>query len=188
MWCRRQLAGTPHLVFGGIMPVYPVALSYRDLKGRTSWIRAFVSSATLAGAANQVQNQWIPGIAAVTNAALANANGPYALPPTTVTYGTNAIYADCEDKLRCFVTTATGITKVMDIPAPKKACFLTDGETWDPSFGPFGNLNLVFSTRGMCDRDGHLFTGLFAAMRVRIPLHRKAGLYVKNPQLTTTVL
>lgn len=169
------------------MPVYPQSHSYRDIVGRTSWIRYFISATDLAAAAlnADVLDQ---AVIDVSRAARGNSLGPLTRPPTVVTYGTNVSRQfTVQDKDLFIFETARGSRLTVRVPAPRDH-YLADRETVDLTAASVAAFVTKWLSNGACLRDGSLITRVVGAYRIRTKSRRKAGLYLKNPQLTTTVL
>lgn len=166
------------------MATFPEAFTYRDDKGNTARVSYFVTDSTLALAATDMSNL-APLQLALTNAVLATAKGPYTTSPAAAGYGANADFEACEDKAVMTFVTSTGALHRYQIPAPKSAIFLADGETVDPA-----NTDVAAYTAGVIankvsSRDGALITAFIGGTRARRKLNRRLNIYTKNPQLTT---
>jgi hypothetical protein len=165
------------------MPIYPQSYSLRDARGRVGWIKTYINWATLAGAAGQgsALAGVLPG---ATNAALQSARGPYTTAPTAPTYGAALQWAGIDDVVRLFMRTAAGTIFKFDIPAPRSAMFLADGETGLLSSGALKTIGDRLVTSHFCDRDGHDFLALVFAVRTRRRDRRHLSIYQKNALLT----
>jgi hypothetical protein len=167
------------------MPVYSQSLSFRDVKGKTAWVRSYISAADRGTASGLVASFWLPAFTGASTAGLNNYIGPRPKPPGPPVYGNGSMYKDAEDKLVCHLTTAVGTVHILALPAPYASMFLADGETVNVADARMVALIDAMTARGMCTRDGELLTGFVIGLRGRVVLRRKAGLYVLNPQLTT---
>jgi len=170
------------------MPVYPVSATWRDAKGLISWIRGFITGADLHAANANIAVNWVSRLQGASNAHLQNLGGIGAGLPVPPGYGTASNFGTCEDKARFVFEMASGARHHLDIPAPHTSMFLADTETLDVTAGPTVGIIALLFTYGWCDAAGHVPTNIIGGYRVRTKLHRRPGLYVKNPQLTTPAI
>lgn len=101
----------------------------RDCRGYTSVLKFVGTNDNLTDLAGSCQDQ-VNDFAALSNAALVTAHGPYSLEPSFVpSYGAQADYRDVEDGLILTWGCVDGQLVRVRIPAPKTAIFLADGRT-----------------------------------------------------------
>jgi hypothetical protein len=166
------------------LATYPEAFTYRDDKGNTARVSVFVTDSTMALAATDMSN--LSGlITPLTNAVLSTAKGPFTTVPAAVGYGANAEYEACEDKAVMTFVTTTGALHRYQIPAPKSALFLADGETIDPAQADVAAFVTGVVANKVSSRDGALITAFIGGVRARRKMNRRLNIYTKNPQLTT---
>lgn len=166
------------------MAIFPQSYSYRDLKGKTAWIRIWIGAGNQANAIVQAQNIGT-ALNAISNAAFQNARGGWTSSPTVPSYGGSGQYADCDDRLDMIWATNAGGQFHLTIPAPIVGAFLPDAETMSFTGTSVGNLITVIQANNLRTRDdNHILTCLGGSYKRR-NLHRRFGLFLKNPQLTT---
>jgi hypothetical protein len=100
--------------------------SFRDFTGQVETTSMFVTTATLGTIATDLDT--------MSNARQVQRRGPSTTADTGAS-GTNATYPNVEDKAVLVFKGVGGSTHRYSIPAPKAACFLTDGETVDAAAG-----------------------------------------------------
>lgn len=155
----------------------------RDAKGNTARYTFYVDGSVSANAAATAMSNVLTALTPLTNAVLQSAIGPFVVVPQEVVYGTNASYASVEDKAIFTFQTATGSIHRPQVPAPKSAIFLADGETVDPA-----NALVVTYVAAIIantiTRDGEVVAFGAFGTRLRRKMHRKLTIFVKNPALT----
>lgn len=166
------------------MATFPEAFTYRDDKGNIARVSVYVTDTTLALSATDMSNLSAL-ITPITNAVLTNAKGPFTTSPAAVGYGANADYEACEDKAVLTFVTSTGALHRYQVPAPKAAIFLADGETVDAANTDVAALVAGVIANKVSSRDGALITAFIGGTRARRKLNRRLNIYTKNPQLTT---
>lgn len=164
------------------MPTYPQSVTYRDDKGQTASVRMFVAAADEATALTDAQTI-ITAMNALTNAANDGARGAYTSSPTVHSYGANAEYETVEDKAQLSFQTSTGAIHRYQVPAPKTAIFLADGETVDPANGLVTTFAAAVVAAG-ASRDGAAISTFIGGIRVRRKFQRKFNIFTRNPALT----
>lgn len=156
--------------------------TFRDAKNQTAVVGFYVTGGTIddqnAGAAAiQVTLQ------ALTNAHLEGGTGPAPIGPTAPVAGTNAVFANVEDKAAFVFDTATGAIHRLSIPAPKAAIFQADGETID-----YGNAAVAAFVgayvANAVTRDGAHITESIGGGRTRARTRRRFNVRTRNPALT----
>ena len=158
------------------------SFSYRDSGGEIGKVSFYIhyDSTLVTDAANlakAVQTQ----IAALSNAVLVNANGPYAAAFDPAVFGAVGFYENVEDKL-VFTWQDSGNSRHrMAIPAPKSASFGTDGETALTS--ALANLvtamGTVVGTAVVASRGGAPFTKSLGGQRARRKTQSEDNIYTK---------
>lgn len=165
------------------MPVYPVAYRWRDHKGLTSWSRFYILNTTLA-LAQANASSLVASLTPITNAHLDGGGGVYVPVVAAPAYGANAEYSDSQDKVEIFWRTVAGSIRRQQFPAPKRVIFLADQETADRTQVNMSSLIGAMTANNACDRDGVRLNTFILARRIRVPLHRKASVYLLAPNLT----
>jgi|SRR5215472_8111117 len=126
----------------------------------------------------------ITAIQGLTNLATANANGPFSLDPSEVTYPTFALFGSVEDKARFTFQTAKGANHRFEIPGPLSTIFLADGKTVDKT-----NTAVVAYTSAVVancvDTDGNLIAFGGNGIRIKRRTHRKLSTFTFAPDNST---
>lgn len=101
--------------------------SFRDSQGRTARTDLYIEADDTVpdDFTNRLGNLVTPFVN-TTNAALQNRTGNI---PQEVDYGTNAQYASAQDKMVLQFQDTNGAKHRIQVPAPKLACFASDGLT-----------------------------------------------------------
>jgi hypothetical protein len=165
------------------MPTYPQAFTYRDDKGNVARVSMFVTAADLAAAAAAMTTLQ-PLQTALSNCVLVNAKGPYTTSPAAAGYGANAEYETVEDKAVMTFVTASGALHRYQIPAPKSALFLADGETIDPANATVAAYTAGVIAQLVSSRDGSDITAYIGGVRIRRKLQKRTNIYTLAPNLT----
>lgn len=162
-------------------PAAVLRLSYRfrDAKGNTARMRFLFGDATSAAIITDAGTM-ATALRGVSNCevSLVEAGG------RDTAYGTQATYGSVEDKARLTFTDALFGLHHFEVPAPKAAIFLADGETVDPSNANVISLVTAFTTyiyANVTDTAPLAFVG---GVRSRRKMHRRLNIFVKNPAET----
>lgn len=164
------------------------SVNFRDVKGFSSTNKFFGSYDTPDDGATlytAVKN----GFAGISNAVYNGGIGVSVVPSKPTLYGSNLEFSTIEDKaIFTFVDTAGSIHR-WQVPAPKDAIFLADGETVDPANGlvvAFVNA-ITTATAGpsfVCSRAGIEVNFFAAGVRIRRKIRRKITIFTLNPTLS----
>lgn len=164
------------------MAAFSQSYNYRDDKGQTGSVRMFIIADTQADA-EPLASDIADAIDAMTNAHHDSSIGAFTSVAGDITRGTDALYERIEDKAVMEFRTTAGAVHKYQIPAPKGAIFMTDGETVDQTNG----LVTTFVTAmlaGAGSRDGVALGRFVGGVLGRVPLRRKFSIETRNPSLT----
>ncbi len=154
------------------------AYRFRDAKGMTARMLVVIGDAS-AAALDVDAGTLKTSLAAVSNANVAIVSRDYDL----FAYGTAADYRDVEDKAVLTFVAADASLHRFQLPAPKTAIFLADGETVDAANAAIVTLVGNF-TSFVYSKPGSLMGTFLGGIRIRRKLHRRFNIYTKNPALT----
>lgn len=163
---------------------------WTDAKGNTARVSAFMFETT-GGTFQDVAGLWSSiqtSMAALTNAHVYG--GTFSAPPSKLFYGTNAEFPNIEDKAVLTFQDDDEILHRWQIPAPKAAIFLADGETVDPANGLVDAfINDIIAGDGtnlaeVTSQASHGMASFIGGTRVRRRLHRRFNIRTKDPALT----
>jgi hypothetical protein len=165
-----------------------IQLIYRDVKGFSSAVRVHVNYDTIDHAAT-ILGTLNTAIAALTNAAFNGSHGLAFNAPKPTVYGSNAVFSTIEDKAAFTFVDNAGVVHRFQIPAPKDAIFLADGETVDPANGLVTAFVTAMTTAGagpsfFSSTAGNAITFFAAGVRVRRKIRRKINIFTLNPSLS----
>jgi hypothetical protein len=173
------------------------SFGFRDSKGQTASLRVYMISGADSDANYTQEARIATDLAALTNAVVETAKGPYTKAPVAVGYGAAATYEDVEDKAVMTFATGFGAIHRFEIPAPLSAIFMADGETVDPTNVNVKHLvadmiNSTYSgtapnadiTTAHSDRNGQALTTWYGGVRARRKMRRRVNIFTKNPALT----
>lgn len=166
------------------------SFGFRDAKGNTARMSFYIyyDSAEATNAAGSIGSGLSSAVFALTNAAFANAYGPYAQ-VVTASYGTNATFASVEDKAMLTFQAVDGSLHRFNVPAPKSAIFLSDAETVNPANALVLALQTALhATSGAAaasTRGGVLFgaSSFIGGIRQRRKTRRKVNIYTLSAGL-----
>ena len=176
----------------------PQSITYRDSKGNTGSVRFFLDpgAASVAAVAQNGANIRV-AINALTNAALVGSKGPDTTNANAVAYGASGAYENIEDKATFTFADAVGTLHRYQVPAPKSAIFMADGETIDNTNGAVklfvadminatygGTAPDASQTKAAVSRSDQALVTFVGGIRQRRKLHRKMTIYTLNPALT----
>lgn len=152
--------------------------SFRDSKGQTSRMRVLIGDATVAAVGTDEAN-FTTHLGGVSNCNVwfTESNNP------GHTYGTSAEYETVEDKMSLTFTDPSGFLHRYQVPAPKTAGFLADGETVDSAQTQVALLITDFTTfiyGRFNDTAPLVYVG---GTRLRKKIKRKFTIWTKNPAL-----
>lgn len=164
------------------MPTYPQSATYRDDKGQTATVRFFVTAADEAAALTSAQ-AIVTALSALTNAAFDGARGAYTSVPAAHAYGANATFESVEDKAMLTFQTEVGSMHRYQVPAPKEAIMLADGETVNPANGLVAAFAAALGAGG-ASRDGVAISDYIGGIRIRRRFQRRFNIFTLNPLLT----
>lgn len=171
-------------------------VTFRDSKRYTTSVRFYVrNSGALTVAQLEVNaSNIVVDMAALSNAALQSAQGPYTTAATAVVQGAQATYESAEDKLALTFSTAAGALHTYQIPAPAAAFFLNDGETVDTGNASVRQLiadmldatymtvtPTTGQTAGAGSRSGEALTVFIGGIRKRRKNQRKQSIFSLSP-------
>lgn len=157
-------------------------LTWRDSKGFTATSSFYVGGATVANEATAAE-AIATAMAAITNAHLQIAKGPYGFSPTEVIYGTNAAFPTVEDKAIFTFQTSTGGIHRYQVPCPLGSIFLADGETVDATNTLVTAFTSAITSNALtASGEGVTFGGF--GTRIRRKQRRRANIFTKDPTLT----
>ena len=151
---------------------------FRDAKGQTARMRVMIGDATVT-AINTDANNGLTLLQACSNAFVSVPQDYHKLH----TYGTNATYANVEDKAQLTFISQQGTIVRFQLPAPKAASFNTDGETVLASETNIGPLLVWFTTyvyENITDSSALSYVG---GIRVRRRFQRRFNIFTKDPTL-----
>ena len=157
--------------------------TFRDARGFTGTVKVWIHQTGVPANDRSVGSALAPLLAALSNANLESARGPYTTPASAVGYGTQADYGSIEDKaVLSFEDTAGGLHR-MKIPAPKAGIFLTDGMTVDNGNTDVAAL-ITDVIAELVTKEGLAFIGMPAGLRTRVRTRRKMSIWTLNPAET----
>lgn len=159
----------------------PVTYGFRDSKGQVAHMRVIVGAATVAAVYTNIVALGTL-IAAVTNASVFN--NLDANQADKESYGTTATYPDIEDKMVLTYKDAIGHLHRYQVPCPKSAEFLTDGETVDQAETNMAALNTAFNTYVYGFFNDTAPLTYLGGTRVRRKLQRRFNIFTRNPALS----
>lgn len=161
----------------------PQSWTFRDDKGQTATTRMFIKAGADAVAQEASAVAVKNALIGLSNAAIQSATGPDTEQSIARVYGANADFETVEDKAVFVYETAAGSIHKYQVPAPKAAIFLSDGETID-----FTNaLVIAYNTAVLaaaCDRNGVLVTISVGGYRDKRKLKTRFNVITRNPTLT----
>lgn len=162
--------------------------NFRDVKGFSSTFKFFASYDNLTDGA-ALFSAIHTAFAGLTNAVANGGVGLGTVPARSDLYGSNLIFSTIEDKASLtFLDTAGNIHR-FQVPAPKDAIFLADGETVDPANGLVVAFVTAMTTAVAgpsfaCSRSGDQINHFAAGIRLRRKIRRRINIFTLNPTLT----
>jgi hypothetical protein len=165
---------------------YPASITFRDDKGQTSSMKFNMSTDETNDLAALALGQTaiVEAVTDLTNAAIQGGSGPGPAPVGPVTYGANAEYESIETKLRMTFTTQNGSYHSYEIPAPKVAVFMADGETVNRTHGDVATFIAVMTNGLVTSKDGAPVLYFQGGFLVRRKIQRKFNVNTLSPALT----
>jgi len=161
----------------------PQSVTFRDAKGHTAVMRCYVNNDSVPANERTRGLDFANDVAALSNAVVESAKGPYTTISSPASYGAAAVYASVEDKAVLTFQDANGGLHRFAVPAPKASIFLADGETVDPA-----NTDIVaLETQVISElktRDGVGFIGMPGGIRKRVKIRRKETIFTLDPTLS----
>jgi hypothetical protein len=156
-----------------------LSFRFRDAKGNTGRMRFLIGDATQAAILTDAATL-IGHVRAISNAevSLVEAGGK------DLAYGTQAVFGSVEDKARCTFYDSNFNLHHFEVPCPKSAIFMADGETVDPANADviaFAGDMHTFVYSDVNDTAPLTFVG---GVRTRRKMHRRLNIFVKNPAET----
>jgi len=166
------------------MPAYKSRLTVRDAKGQEAAITYWVVEADIAAAATSsinIRNAMAP----VMEGAIVGFSSPGQDAVTPLAYGVHASqYFTAKDKARLLFSDTAGGFHRYDVPTPKAASFLADGETVNVAEANMAALIAAMLASHACGRNAFPLTRFIGGIRARRRTDRRFNLITLNPQLT----
>jgi hypothetical protein len=172
-------------------PVQTAVWAFRDSKGQTARVKGYINTSSAFPDAAALVTAMTAALQGLSNAVL---YAVYAIDGNAgafVQYGASAVYENVEDKAKFVFQDVVGRLMRFEVPAPKTAIFLSDGETVNPANGlAAAFITAVTTSSGtanMVNKSAGVVNDYVGGLRIRRKYQRRGNIFTLTPQLTAGI-